>query len=103
MPESAVIEGVTFTASVKEELAYPLRARFEDQTIRIPDSEEIISDLRAIKKTVGVSGQIRFDASRNENGHADRFWALALACEASSSKTQSFIESVEMERSRRYW
>ena len=96
------VEGVQFTAQSKEKMAYPMRAKFEDKTIRIPDSTEIRADIRAVKKTVGAGGAIRFDAARNENGHADRFWALALAVEAAGSGGESYITPVELERSRRF-
>ena len=32
-----------------------------------------------------VAGHPRFDAERGEAGHADRFWALALAYHAAAS------------------
>ena len=57
------VEGVQFTALSKEKMAYPMRARFEDKTIRIPDTSEIRADIRAVKKTVGAGGAIRFDAA----------------------------------------
>ena len=96
------IEGVQFTAHSKEKMAYPLRAKFEDKTIRIPDTREIRSDIRGVKKTVGASGAIRFDAARSDNGHCDRFWALALAVEASGNSTQSYFQPVQLERSGRF-
>jgi len=66
-------EGFSFTAQLKEILAYPLRARFEDTAIRIPDDSDVRADLRAVKKESGVSGSSRFFAERNSGGHADRF------------------------------
>jgi phage FluMu gp28-like protein len=76
------VEAVNFTAPVKEELAYPLLAAFQDRTIRVPNDNLIRSDLRAIKKETTASGNVRFTADRGKNGHADRFWALALALHA---------------------
>lgn len=97
------VEGVPFTVQSKEKMAYPLRAKFEDKTIRIPDTREIRADIRGVKKTVGAGGAIRFDAARNENGHCDRFWALALAVEAAGSGGgQSYIEPIVLERSERF-
>lgn len=77
------VEAVNFSGPVKEELAYPARAHFEDRTIRIPNRKEIRSDLRAIKKESTAAGNIRFTADASPNGHADRFWAMALGCHAS--------------------
>jgi len=79
------VEQVQFTGPVKEELAYPLRAAFEDKSVRIPNDEFVRADLRAVKKETTSSGNIRFTADRGKNGHADRFWALALALHAAKS------------------
>lgn len=76
------VEGVTFTAPVKESLAYPVRAAMEDRSIRIPDDRDVFADFRSIKKEATSAGNIRFAADRGANGHADRFWALALALHA---------------------
>lgn len=79
------VEGVTFTGSVKEALAYPVRGAMEDRKLRIPYDPAIRADLRAVTKVTTPSGNIRFTAERSENGHADRFWALALALHAGST------------------
>lgn len=78
------VEAVTFSTRVKEALAYPVRSRFEAKTIRIPYDKFIRADLRSVTKQVTASGNIRFTAERTADGHADRFWALALAIEAAS-------------------
>ena len=72
------IEPINFTVSSKEEMAYPLRAAFEDRTVRIPEDRDIRADLRSIKKIQSTGDHVRFAADRGTNGHADRFWALAL-------------------------
>ena len=73
------VEAVRFTGPVKEELAYPVRAAFEDKTVKIPRDDEIRADLRSIRKTTTAAGNIRFEVDVGPGGHADRFWALALA------------------------
>ena len=80
------VEGIKFTGPVKEELAYPLRAAFEDKSVRIPKNDAIRADLRSIRKTTTAAGNIRFEADRGPGGHADRFWALALALHAASGQ-----------------
>jgi len=79
------VEAVMFSGPVKEALAYPLRAAFEDKNVLIPFAPEIRADLRAIRKETTAAGNIRFSADRSENGHADRFWSLALAIHASGA------------------
>lgn len=78
-------ENVTFTSHVKEALAYPVRGKMEDKKVRIPYQPEIRADLRAVTKETTAAGNIRFTAERSENGHADRFWALALAIQAAGN------------------
>lgn len=84
------IELVTFTAHVKERLAYPLRGRMEDRNLRLPYDPTVRADLRAVTKTTTAAGNIRFEAERTADGHADRFWALALANEAATRPTEAF-------------
>ncbi|MBW2596634.1 MAG: terminase family protein [Deltaproteobacteria bacterium] len=79
------VEAVRFSATVKEELAYPVRSAFEDKSIKIPHDNQIRADLRGIRKTTTAAGNIRFDADRGPAGHSDRFWALALAIHAAAS------------------
>ncbi len=79
------VEGITFTAKSKEALAYPVRGAMQDRTLRIPYDRHIRSDLRSVTKQTTASGNIRFTAERTPDGHADRFWALALAIEAAQS------------------
>ena len=83
------IENVTFTGPIKERLAYPVRGLMEDKKLRIPYDPVVRADLRAVSKVTTSAGNIRFTAERSEAGHADRFWALALACEAGSTPAQA--------------
>ena len=85
------VEEITFTNTVKEELAYPVRSAFEDRTVRVPNEAKVRSDFRAIKKEVTASGNVRFVADASENGHSDRFWALALAVHARKGNTTPML------------
>ncbi|MDD4457863.1 MAG: terminase family protein, partial [Syntrophotalea acetylenica] len=78
------VECITFTPRVKEALAYPVRSKMEDRRLRIPYDKHIRADLRSITKQTTAAGNVRFTAERTSDGHADRFWALALAIEAAS-------------------
>lgn len=79
------VEAVTFTPKVKESLAYPVRSAMEERTLRVPYDRFIRADLRSVTKQVTAAGNIRFTAERTPDGHADRFWALALALHAADS------------------
>lgn len=78
------VECVTFTSRVKEALAYPIKGRMEDRTLRIPHDPKIRADLRMVTKQTTAAGNIRFTAERTPDGHADHFWALGLAVHAAS-------------------
>lgn len=73
------VECVTFTQTSKEDMAVRLRRCMEDAALRIPRTKELFADFRAIRKETTVSGNVRYVGERNDNGHADRFWACALA------------------------
>ena len=79
------VEGITFTSRSKEEMAYPVRGSMEDRTLRIPYDPKIRADLRQVTKQVTPAGNVRFTAERTVDGHADHFWALALAKAAASN------------------
>lgn len=79
------VEAVTFTAQVKEALAYPVRGAMEDRKVRIPEDPKIRADLRKVQKVVSSAGNIRFIAESTPDDHADRFWALGLALHAGST------------------
>lgn len=79
------VEAVVFTPRVKEALAYPVRGAMEDKKLRIPYDPKVRADLRQVTKQVTAAGNVRFTAERTPDGHADHFWALALAKHAASS------------------
>lgn len=89
------VEAVTFTNKVKEELAYGLRTHFEDRTVYIPAEHEIREDLHSVRRTATAAGNIRFDVEKTDaSGHADRFWALALALHSDSGSSEPiYIET----------
>ena len=80
-----LVEAVAFTAAVKEDLAVTIRRRFEDRLIRIPIDQRIRDDIHSVKKITTTAGNIRFDAERTEDGHADHFWAAALGVHAAAT------------------
>lgn len=77
---SSVVEGVLFTLANKQGLADQLKQAFEDRRIRIPQGDQLLrKDLHSLRKIITPSGNVRFDSSRDGDGHADRTWAIALA------------------------
>jgi phage FluMu gp28-like protein len=78
-------EGVHFTQASKEDMAVSLRRAFEDRLLRLPASPAIREDIHSVRRSVTSTGSLRFSAQRSGAGHADRFWALALALHASDT------------------
>ncbi len=78
------VEPVHFSSITKEDMAVTLRRAFEDRALRIPSSPEIREDIHSVRRSVTSAGNLRFEAPRSEAGHADRFWALALAVHAAT-------------------
>ena len=54
----------------------------EDSQVLFAPSREVRDDLHKVRRAVTAAGNVRFQAESDEAGHADRFWALALALEA---------------------
>lgn len=68
------------TMGLPERLALDLLAQFEDRNIEILQAREMMDDLRKPGRVVSANGQrVSIVAARGGDGHADRFWALALA------------------------
>jgi phage FluMu gp28-like protein len=84
------VEPVSFTLARKQDLAVRMKRSFQERAIRIPDHRELRRDLNAVKRIVTVAGNVRFDAERTDQGHADRFWALALALHAADRRQAAF-------------
>lgn len=87
------VEGLDFTPTVKDELATPLRAAFEDRNIAIPDDAQLTADLRGIRRMVTATNQIRYDGERGKNGHCDRFWAIAMCKHAGKTNAAAMSAS----------
>ena len=78
-------EQVEFTLKAKHDMAVRTRHIFEDRLCRIAVCRKLRDDLHSVKKTTTAAGNVRFDAERTKEGHADRFWAKSLAFMASDS------------------
>ncbi len=73
------VEQVHFTNKAKEEMAFTLKAKFEDRLVVIPSKDEIREDLHSIRKTTTIAGNIRLDPDKNfKESHATDFGLLPL-------------------------
>lgn len=76
------VEGVMFTNSTKQHLATSIKQAYEDKSLRTPQDKDTRAAHHAVRKQMTVAGNPRFDADRSDAGHADEFWAHALAIHA---------------------
>lgn len=81
------VEGVLFSPARKLDMATALKEAMEDRRLRLPAGNAALrADLHSVQRVAGPTGAPRLVAERGEQGHADRFWALALACAAAGSE-----------------
>ena len=79
------VEGVLMTGPRRLDVATALREAVEDRGLRIPAGDALRRDLHSIRAEAGPTGAPRLLADTGEtDGHADRFWAIALACAAAA-------------------
>ncbi len=86
-------QGVDFTNPNKELWAVELKLKMQRAQVPIPLDRELAYHIHSIKKKTTAAKNNVFDAERNEHGHADKFWALALAVWAGRTDQQptSFV------------
>jgi len=74
------VRQITFTADAKEKMVLNLKKLMQTGKFVMPDDAFIISSFRAIKRKYTEGNILKFESERNaEIGHADLFWAIALA------------------------
>ena len=72
----------TFTNVRKEQWAIDFKILLQRREVALPKDRKLVSQIHSIKRHVLPSGKVSFDAERStKNGHADKFWAVALACQ----------------------
>jgi phage FluMu gp28-like protein len=66
------VEGIIFNQPSMEQLAINAKQAFEDRKLRLPfTNSEIRSDLRLIKKEIGIGNRLKFKTEKDKNGHGD--------------------------------
>lgn len=86
------VEQYRFSLQSKEVLAMNVKMGLERREYELDNNRDFHAQIHSIKRTPSSGGGFRYDAERNERGHADSFWAWALASYAASTKntTPSF-------------
>lgn len=85
------VEGVLFSSASKLDLASALKEAMEDRRLLLPAGDPVLrADLHAIRSRTGPTGIRRLVAEGETDGHADRFWAAALAVACSETEHQPY-------------
>ena len=78
------LEGVVFTPEEKEIMAIDVKRGLEQREFLLSNDKEFHRQIHSIKRSSTGGKYFRYDAERNEKGHAYSFWAWALANSAVS-------------------
>jgi phage FluMu gp28-like protein len=77
---SSRIEGIIFNAESKEILAIGVRTGLENLEFLLHNDSKFHRQIHSIKRIAATGAHhFRYDSERDEDGHADSFWAWALA------------------------
>jgi phage FluMu gp28-like protein len=88
------ITGCAMQSEDKERMAVSVKRRLEGKSLQLPDDRDLISDIHSIRRIVTQGNKVRFEAPRTSKGHADRFWALALAVDSATTEVAPRIAFV---------
>ena len=81
---------------VRQSMATALKTLLEERRVRIPASDDRVrTELLKLKAAYTATGQLTFAASHDKNGHADHFWALALAVSSAVTGQQLTLAKFE--------
>jgi phage FluMu gp28-like protein len=72
----------SFTNESKEIWATDFKILLQRRDVVLPRDRDLVAQIHSIRRHVTPSGRVSYDAERSSHGgHADRFWAVALACQ----------------------
>jgi phage FluMu gp28-like protein len=70
-----------FTTASKERWCTDFKIALQKREIVLPRDRSLVAQIHSIKKNVTAGGRVTFDTEKDSStkGHADKFWACALA------------------------
>ncbi|MAY75232.1 MAG: terminase, partial [Phycisphaerae bacterium] len=85
------VEGVIFSSAAKLDMATSFKEAFQDRRVLVPAGDpKLRADLHSIKSVAGPTGIRRLVSDGETDGHADRFWAGALAVSSAETEYQPY-------------
>jgi phage FluMu gp28-like protein len=91
------------TVRVTEAMATELLRLYEDRRIRHPRDAQLRDDLRKPERVTSPGGRVSIAATRDEAGHADHFWSLALAIEAAGKSGEGGAMQIIHREPKKLW
>jgi phage FluMu gp28-like protein len=86
-----------FTNEAKERWATDFKILLQRKDVVLPRARDLVGQIHSIKRRVLASGKVNFDAERsNRGGHADRFWAVVMACQRQRAPTRPRTASINV-------
>lgn len=76
-----VVVPETFSPTSKERWATDLKIRMQRRDVDLPLDRDLLAEIHSVQRNVTEAGRITFGVSSSADGHADRFWAIAMACQ----------------------
>ena len=70
-----------FTSASKEVWCTDFKIALQRRWLDLPRDRDLVAQVHSIKKSVTAGGRVSFDTERDAKGHADKFWACALAAQ----------------------
>lgn len=78
-----------FTNEAKDRWATDFKITLQRREVVLPRDRDLVAQVHAIKKRVTGASKVAFDAERTaRGGHADRYWAVALASAGAGDGTR---------------
>lgn len=75
------VDGENFTKKAKERWAKDFKILLQRRDVTLPRDRDLVGQVHTIKRRMLPLGKASFDPSATPAGQADRFWAVALACD----------------------
>lgn len=75
----SVVVTETFSTITKEVWATDFKINLQKKRIRLVRDRELVAQIHSIKKAVTPAGRVTFESEGQGKGHADLFWACAIA------------------------
>ena len=95
---SVKVEGIDFNVNNKEVMAQNVKIGLQRKEFILPNDKNLHHQIHSIRRIPTTGGHFRYDADRDENGHADSFWAFALANLACSTEKQKGFYEIRAEK-----